>query len=1116
MATDITNKKQNLSLLTLIGLTLYLAILILSGCTYEENKKVAEQELPLFQLLDPAKTGVQFANYINESVELNYFKYNYLYNGGGVATGDINNDNLPDIFFTSNQGENKLFLNKGGLVFEDISQVAGISGFGGWSTGVSMVDINDDGWLDIYVCRSGYFDDPAMRTNLLYINNKNQTFSESAEAYGLNDGGQNTQAYFFDFDKDNDLDMYLVSHRVDFQNTGKVVLMANQSISAHYSDKLYRNDGKVFTDITSKAGIANYTWGLSASIGDFNNDGWEDIFIANDFLQPDILYINNKNGTFTNRLPEFMKHTSFYSMGSDMADINNDGYLDLYVLDMVSEDHKRSKRLMAAMSNDNFWSLVNIGYYYQYMLNTLQLNNGNGSFSEISQLAGVNKTDWSWAPLFADFDLDGWVDLFVTNGIKRDVTDNDFKITLAREVQSRGNQLPIDEVMNLLPATRISNYIFRNKGNLTFEKSTEQWGINTPVNSNGCAYADLDNDGDLDLVVNNLDEVAYVYENRLATQKNIVEIKLEGPVGNQMGIGASVVLETESGIQQRQNYRTRGFQSSVSDCLLFGLGNDQEIKAVIVTWPDGKVSKMDVIKRYSPITVSYQDAEFPLTEPDDRNLLRDISAMSGFDFLHQENDYDDFVKEILIPHRQSQNGPCLSVGDVNADGMEDVFVGGAAGFPGALFLQNENGQFAKAIDQPWNADLESEDVGSLLFDADNDNDLDLYVVSGGNEFDIGDKRYADRIYLNNGKGKFTKSSNALPLITSSGQAVVAGDIDNDGDLDLFVGGRVVPGKYPYSPRSFLLRNDGGKFTDITEQWAPSLAFAGMITSAVFSDFTGDGKVDLVVAGEWMPVKFMENTGHQFVDVSTSLGLEKSNGWWYSITSADLNQDNIPDFILGNIGKNCKFKASEEHPFHVYSNDFDQNGSNDIVLSYEKNEQLLPVRGRECSSQQMPFISTKYRTFASFAESDLQEIYGSESLQKALHLEAYQLGSCLLLSKAKGEYSIQLLPNEAQFSPIRSVIVSDIDGDGNVELALGGNMHGAEVETVRYDASIGLVLLGDGTGQFRPLPVNKSGLYAPGDVRQMSLIRLKKEKIFGIIVANNQGKLQLFESNLKKP
>ncbi len=1059
-------------------------VLLLASCKEKPASREPEHAASGFTILSSGQTGLAFTNTINDSPELNYFNYQYLYNGGGVAAGDINGDGLPDLFFTANMGPNRLYLNKSGLQFEDITQSAGVAGHTGWTTGCAMLDINEDGLLDIYVCYSGR-NPKDQRRNELFINLGNGKFRESAAAYGLDDPGYSTQIYPIDYDLDGDPDLFLLSHRVDFYNTGSVLNPdPTRTQDEPNTDKLFRNNGDgTFTNVTAEAGLINRAFGLSATIMDFNEDGWPDIYVANDFLEPDMLYINNGNGTFTERCNEMLRHVSFYGMGSDAADINNDGHSDLYVLDMAPPEHAKSKRLMASMSTEGFWKMIQFGYNYQYMINTLQLNRGRGHFSEIAQMAGLDKTDWSWAPLFLDFDNDGWQDAFVTNGIKYDVTDNDFKIWLQEKIAAEGQALDFNEVMSRMPRSEVANFFLRNEGNLHFRKMNAEWGLTATQHSNGAAWADLDGDGDQDLVVNNVDQPVQVYRND-THGNHYLKLRFEGPEGNRWGIGARVELVSKNGIQAADFYWVRGYQSSVEPVMHFGLGSVETVSEIRVTWPDGKVTRLLSQAADRTLTIRYADAGEPENEPETAPLFRLVQP-AGLAFTHREQPYDDFARELLLPHKESESGPRLSAADVDGDGLQDLFIGGAAGQAGRLFLQNPDGSFSEAPAQPWERHSACEDLGSLFFDADGDGDPDLYVCSGSNEFDSTDQRLQDRLYLNDGHGRFTWQANALPRMISSTACVTAADIDGDGDQDLFVGGRVTPGKYPFPPRSWLLRNDGGKFTDITRETNPALLRPGMVTSACFADADGNGTSDLLLAGEWMPLRLFLNQNSTLAEAENA-GFDSTSGWWFSITPADLDGDGDVDFIAGNIGLNNKFHPSPRKPFHVFCSDFDHNGTFDIVLATSTtNRNFWPVRGRECSSQQMPFIKQKFPTYKSFAEAYLTDIYSPEALDSAFRLDAYEFRSCILRNDGSGHFTLEPLPPLAQIAPVMASVVTDLNGDGLQDLVIAGNWWGAEVETVRYDAGLGLCLLGDGQGGFTPVPASESGLYTNGNVHGMA-------------------------------
>lgn len=1055
---------------------------------------------PLFKPLPSSQTGVTFSNVVTESDEWHYFIYRYIYNGGGVAAGDINNDGLADLFFAANQLPDKLYLNKGGMQFEDITAKANVGGGNEWTTGVTMMDINNDGWLDIYVCRSG-LGEPQGRRNALFVNNRDLTFTDKAEDYGLANTGYSTQAYVLDYDRDGDMDMFLLSHRVDFENNNRIYKTGRYFIDEASSNRLYRNEGDTFVDVTHQAGLATAAWGLSAVIGDFNGDHWPDIYCANDFFQPDYLFINHRDGSFYEHHFEYFRHMSFYSMGADYQDINNDGLNDLYVLDMVPSDRQRSKQLMASMSTEGFKNLVQSNHGYQYMLNTLQLNYGNGAYAEIAQLSGIDQTDWSWAPLLADVDNDGWKDLVITNGIFRDVTDNDFKIALERKVAAEGNRLSFDEVMTMIPSTKIPNVVYRNNRDLTFSDKTVEWNMNQLINSQGLTSADLDGDGDLDLVLNNFNEPASIYEN-LATG-NSVRVKLKGGQTNPLAVGAQVKITTPDGITQMQEvYLSRGYLSSVEPVLHFGIGLNTSA-TVQVTWPDGLQGEPQPVLP-GLVTIDMEGAPAVVTLPSEpRFLFADVTTPLSVRWLHRENEFDDFARELLLPHKQSEHGPFISVADADNDGLEDFYIGGSKGYSGALFFQVDS-TFQPSGQTIWFDDRAYEDAGSVFFDADGDKDLDLYVVSGGNEEPAGSEWYQDRLYINNGKGTFTKSLNALPNTTSSGSVVIAADIDADNDLDLFVGGRVVPGRYPEAPQSYLLLNNKGTFTDVAGAQAPGLSHIGMVTDAAFSDYDSDGDADLLVVGEWMPLVIFQNSEGDFKRVEP-IGIGCTSGWWFSITADDLDGDGDPDYVLGNVGLNNKFHPSAEHPLKVFGNDFDGNGTYDIVLAKAGGSSYYPVRGRQCSSQQMPFILDKCPTYKSFAEMTVEMLY-EDGLSSAIELNACEMASIVIYNEGSGRFTKTYLPNLAQTSPLRAAVLLDINGDQRRDLIGAGNMFGAEVETVRYDAGLGVCLVSTPDG-FSPLPLGQTGFYASGDVHDVALVHVGNAKAPVIIIGNNNGYLQ---------
>ena len=1059
-----------------------------------------------FELLSSDETGIDFKNSINVSKDLHHYYFSQLYLGSGVAIGDLNNDGLPEVFFGGNQVADRLYLNKGNLQFENITKKSKVARNSGWTWGVTMADVNCDGYLDIYVSRNGYSFKKEDRRNQLYINNQDLTFTESAISYGLADIGFSTQAVFFDMDNDGDLDMYQLNQPPDKK------LMLSKEIPKHeykhFLDRIYRNDNGRFKDVSREVGISRQlAYGLSVNASDLNNDGWIDLYVANDYVMPDFMYFNNGDGTFTNVINEELKHITQLSMGSDTGDINNDGLLDLITTDMMPEDHYRSKTNMASMSSEVFHAMVDAGGHRQYMTNTLQINTGLGSFSDIGNLAGISSTDWSWASLIVDLDNDGWKDIIVSNGVKKDVDNNDYRNVLSELDPTKTTKDEFFRLSKEAPSEAIPNYAFRNKGNLEFEKVSKDWGFDTPSFSNGMAYGDLDNDGDLDVVVNNIDANAFVYKNNASG--NFIKIEFSGPENNTKGFGAKVILKNNRKTQFAENFVTRGYFSSVEPGLFFGLGKEKEIEELQIIWPDGKVNTLKNIEANQSIVVDYSKAKGKYNYADSQNetLLSKVKTVDiGIDYIHKESKFDEYTKEILLPHNVSQNGPFTAVSDTNNDGLEDIFIGGAAGQSGVLYVQKQNGKFKKSSSQPWENDIDSEDLEALFFDIDGDNDEDLFITSGGSEFNVGDYRLKDRLYVNDGKGQFVKNDNAIPNIFESSQCVKTSDIDNDGDLDLFVGTRLISGKYAYPADSYLLINNNGKFNKAETERAPSLANIGMVTDAVFTDIDQDGDDDLIVVGEWMEIKTLFNNNGVFKDQSEQAGVKGTRGIWWSITASDLDNDGDEDYIIGNLGKNNKFKASVDHPFKVYANDFDNNGTNDIVLAKFYKNDYVPLRGRECTSQQMPYVAEKFESYDSFASSKLIDILPEEKIDDSVIYEIESFESIILINE-NGTLIKKVLPNAVQTAPLKSSLVLDINNDGFKDIISVGNHFGVEVETVRYDAGFGTILLGDAQNNFTPLAPTKSGFYIPYDSRDIGELTVNNKKLF--ITTNNNSSLSIF-------
>lgn len=1078
-------------------------IICITGCQKKRNLH-PDKLIRGFELLLPENTGIDFNNTIQESATKNHLYYSQIYNGAGIAIGDINNDGLDDIFFCGNQVADRLYLNKGDFQFQNITKSSKVARKDGWSWGVTMADVNADGYLDIYVSRNGESMNPSERQNQLLINNGDLTFTESANKYGLADLGFSSQAVFFDMDNDGDLDMYQVNQPPDPRLFQRYKIPKERQLL--HTDKLYRNDDGYFKDVSKISGISEaLAHGLSISASDFNNDGWMDLYVANDYDDPDFMYYNNGDGTFQNVANENLKHISWFSMGTDVADINNDGLMDIMTLDMASEDHYRSKTNMGSMNTEQFNQMVDWGKHYQYMVNTLQINSGMGSFYDVGSLSGISKTDWSWAPLIVDLDNDGWKDIIVTNGIKKDIRNNDFLGHVTKELNTGSKDFL--NMAKKAPSVPLSNYVFQNKGHLKFEKVAKEWGLDTPGYSSGIAYGDLDNDGDLDVVINNIDAPAFVYKNQATG--NYLKVTFNGIDKNPQGIGAKAIVYHNKKKQVAEHMVTRGYFSSVAPGLFFGLGKDTKIDTLQVIWPDGKSQKFKSVDANTTLKVNYTKAKTQVAfhKKENRYFKAVNASQIGITYRHEENNFDDFKREILLPHKLSQNGPFSAIADVNNDGLEDVFVGAAAGQSGELYFQQKDGQFLKSNSQPWKLDKASEDLGCLFLDVDQDGDNDLYIASGGSEFNQGDSKLQDRLYLNNGQGIFEKANNKLPKIYESTQCVKSADIDNDGDLDLFVGTRLIPGKYPYPATSYFLINENGNYKKVEQKIAQELHNIGMVTDAVFTDIDADGDADLMIVGEWMEIILLENQDGIFKNNSDKWGLKDTRGIWWSVTASDLDNDGDDDYIVGNLGKNNKFKATKEHPFKVYASDFDKNGTNDVVLAKFYKEDYVPVRGRECTSQQMPYVAEKFKDYHSFASSKLADILPENEIDKAVVYEISSFKSIVLIND-NGKLKKQDLPIEAQISPLKSALVLDIDDDGNKDIVTVGNHYEAEVETTRYDAGIGTVLLGDGNNNFKAISAVESGFYIPYDSRQVNVLYQKNKEV--LFVTNNNGHLSLFE------
>ncbi len=1086
----------------------------------------------MFQLLSAEASGIDFENTLVDTKEHNILIYSNYYGGAGVGIGDFNNDGLADVFFAGNLVKDRLYQNLGDLTFKDVTDHAGILDNGGWSSGVLVGDVNNDGWQDIYVCRELYDDKPNLRKNKLYVNNGPAedggfpAFTECAEAWGIADDQRTRHAVFFDYDKDGLLDLFLLNQP---PNPGNFSDYYGTKTAPEYALRLYRNNGdQSFTDVTTATGVGKPGYPNSVSASDFNNDGWTDLYVANDFEAPDFFYVNNGDGTFTDRLEESMNHTSYFSMGVDASDLNNDGLLDLMVLDMVAEDNFRLKANMSGMDPSAFWKVVSDGGHYQYMFNTLQLNQGVleeiPRFSDIAQLAGMPSTDWSWSNLIADFDNDGYKDIHITNGLLRDIRNTDADKKFSAHVNEVASDwitknpnsgsvtiwdiLDLDQALKIVPSQKLANYAYKNNGDLTFTKTAREWGLDQPTFSHGSAYSDLDNDGDLDLVINNVNERAFIYRNDLKTLlgKNHLRVKLTDLNGNRPMFGARIKITYEGTSQWFELTSVRGMYSTSENIAHFGLGTQEKVDELLVTWPDGRTTKLVDLPINKLLEIDYSQSIVSEAKID--KVSRLLTEIKPLQLIHLENIFDDFEQQVLLPHKMSQFGPALAVADVNGDGHEDFYFGGASGNSGKLVIQNRSGEFTVQEIKAFELNKNVEDIDAAFFDADGDGDQDLYVVGGGNEWLPKSENYQDRLYLNDGKGQFTLGS--IPETTESGSCVRPFDFDGDGDLDLFIGGRHVPWSYPEPTTSRLLENQRGTFVDITGKKAKDLKALGMVTDAVWTDFDRDGFTDLVIVGEWMPISFFRFDGDKFTNETRDFGINDSEGWYFSIEANDLDNDGDEDLIAGNLGLNYKYQASPQEPFEVFYNDFDENGKNDIVLSYYNFGNRYPLRGRSCSAQQIPSIKFEFPSYTQFASANLLEVYEANKLEPALHYEARTFASAVFVNNGKGIFSGKSLPNEAQVSSVNDILVLDINNDGHKDLILAGNLFVSEVETPRNDASIGLVLLGDGNNNFSALPAIESGLMVPHDLKKMALFRKNDDKL--VIFTNNNGPLQFFKIN----